>query len=400
MSRPELKVPVVQSDIAEPFPTSGADEVGVCCWNLLAPSLHENRPGRPTGPLDWQTLRLPALRSCLQRLAACDVFCLQEVETARTLADLKDAFTMHGFEVVVQEKKQHKGGFHMVNATFFRTSRLRLAYAQHRNRALITGLELSDGRVISITNVHLEAGDPHKVSQADRDANRKNQLESVLRRSGKRAPWCSLICGDFNDASLSEEGSPLRKVLEESGLQPTPDGGATFVMPGRAETLDYVWAGSALQPLAVLHRGSAVRAAIAGGLPSEEQPSDHLPVACLFRLEPLSSLAASFAQVSPAAHGMLSSENVRVWLDLTQQAGVAGLLAIGGRESLRGIPGGRCWADRAELAKLRAQRQRERQFLRGLRQEEADLLCSARGEAVQLARSAVERLVQRCSCKA
>lgn len=251
---------------------SGKDQVSVLSWNLLAPSYDENA-------LPWETVRLPALRAWLTRFAACDVICVQEFDiTSSALDEVQQLMASHGFDCVVQ----NRNGFPVVNATFFKASRFQLAWSEHRSRVLLCSLVLRDGRELGIANVHLEAG-----AGKNNETQRASQLKSALRRLRSHSAWCEVVCGDFN--SDLQTDSPLRAQLVGAGLAAASSGrtGPTYAVPGYYDTLDHVWAGQALRPLAVLGSSQqALRAVVAMGLPDREHPSDHLPVAASFRMMP------------------------------------------------------------------------------------------------------------------
>mmetsp|Transcript_49287 Transcript_49287/g.114237 ORF Transcript_49287/g.114237 Transcript_49287/m.114237 type:complete len:188 (-) Transcript_49287:138-701(-) len=78
----------------------------------------------------------------------------------------------------------------------------------------------------------------------------------------------------------------LRELLDGAGLSPAPAAGPTLIVQNCSCVLDHVWAGDALKPRAMLGSpAKALRALEAIGLPTAEHPSDHLPVAALYRVE-------------------------------------------------------------------------------------------------------------------
>lgn len=243
------------------FPGSSPDEISVFSWNVLAPLYQEC-------DMTWG-VRLPALIRCISRFTACDVLCFQEVDRALFLSPLCDTLSAYGFTAVVQERK----GFPVVNATFFKSRRLRHSWSDHRSRALLVGLLLANGHEIVIGNVHLEAG-AEKVDHAQRRA----QLTSALRRLQERKPSYAVICGDFNSAI--EEGTHLHHLLHRDGFLRTESG--DFCTHAHGTILDHVWAGTALKANLVLGSPYVLDAMLGAGLPSLDNPSDHLPVAALF----------------------------------------------------------------------------------------------------------------------
>jgi endonuclease/exonuclease/phosphatase family metal-dependent hydrolase len=213
----------------------------------------------------------------LSRFTACDVLCFQEVDLENSLADLSQILVAHGFTAVVQDRKTVS----VVNATFFKSSRFRLRWTQHRSRAMLLGLCMQDGQEFCIANVHLEAG----CSAAD-EHQRRAQLASVL----KRVRGQTVICGDFNSSLVC--GSALSAQLVEGNFRRAPTEGITWARKYAghccAGELDHIWATPALVPSKILCSSSEVCAVVRStGLPDLKNPSDHLPIAVAFRLEPL-----------------------------------------------------------------------------------------------------------------
>lgn len=252
------------SDRNSAFPESRENEISVLAWNLLAPSY--DRSG-----LDWQGIRLPQLKFWLRRFVACDVMCFQEVDLGESLTVISEFLAAHGYTAVVQERK----GFPVVTATFFKASLFRLLWSHHRSRALVIGLALADGCELCVANVHLEAGGD------DRNENqRRAQLTSVL----KRLRGNGIVCGDFN--SDLEHGSQLHSNLVDTGLVRAPTRGITLAQAsGGSNTLDHIWATENLKACCVLGSSAQELEIIQStGIPNESHPSDHLPIAAMFRL--------------------------------------------------------------------------------------------------------------------
>lgn len=244
------------------YPESHGHEVSVFSWNVLAPLYSSHC-------IDWRGIRLPALKRWLQMYASCDILCFQEVDLETALAEISSVLDENGFIAVIQDRQR----FPVVNATFFKASRLRLVWTQHRSRALVVGLAFPDGRQLSVANVHLEAGG-HENNEKQRNA----QLASVL----KRVHGPTVVCGDFNSCLAHE--SPLRVQLAKAGLVRAPTKGITLAQTcGYADVLDHIWASECLRAVLVLGSSSEALAALKStGMPDETHPSDHLPVAATF----------------------------------------------------------------------------------------------------------------------
>jgi hypothetical protein len=195
--------------------------------------------------------------------------CFQEVDVDHSLADISEFLSTYGFTAVVQERK----GFAIVNATFFKSSRLKVKWTQHRSRALLIDFLSMTGDEVCVVNVHLEAGSENQ---------RKSQLASALKRMQGSAR--SIICGDFN--SPLSTGSPLGNQLVEAGLVRAPIKGITWCWKerGRAEIFDHIWASESLVPVRILNSSNGfLDRILASGMANTTEPSDHLPVAASYR---------------------------------------------------------------------------------------------------------------------
>eukprot|EP00440_Ansanella_granifera_P070967 gb/GFBE01077021.1/.p1 GENE.gb/GFBE01077021.1/~~gb/GFBE01077021.1/.p1 ORF type:complete len:379 (+),score=67.96 gb/GFBE01077021.1/:1-1137(+) len=331
---------------SEPFPGCRPGQLSVMTWNLLMPSYHDREPGS----LDWETVRLPALRRWLWHFALCDVLCFQEVEDVRSLPVLREALEALGFHVVAQQRKKSKEDSAMLNVTAFRSCRLNLSWARHGNRSLITGLGLPDGRAVGVANVHLEA----RSRLGNSAGQRLSQVGAALRQLQERKPWCVVVCGDFNEQL--EPGAPLHQKLLQAGLAPATGTEPTFGGFGMVSTLDYIWAGPGLCLRGMLGGNAAV---VAGGLPTQDEPSDHLPVASLFAVGTGSVPPWPLVEAPTAVRSVVRE----MWAEVLWQA---------------------------SLVKVKEQKFMERAFLRTLEAEEAELLKKWRAEAVAAARLLTE----------
>eukprot|EP00418_Pyrodinium_bahamense_P097889 CAMPEP_0179029468 /NCGR_PEP_ID=MMETSP0796-20121207/10071_1 /TAXON_ID=73915 /ORGANISM="Pyrodinium bahamense, Strain pbaha01" /LENGTH=336 /DNA_ID=CAMNT_0020725631 /DNA_START=239 /DNA_END=1249 /DNA_ORIENTATION=+ len=248
--------------------------------------------------------------------------CFQEVDRGSSLGELREALAPHGFDAVVQDRKD----FPVVNATFFKRDRFVVSWVDHRSRVLLAGLMLPDGREVGIVNVHLEAG----AGNAS-EAQRKAQLTSALRRARARKPWCIVACGDFN--STLRPASDLHTLLTESGLSKVPCTGSTLAVPGYADVLDHIWAGKQLRARAVLgSERTILRRLEAAGLPDTENPSDHLPVAAIFVVQQLD--VPSGAHAPPMVEPPQETSNAirREWLEILRLSAAGIAPPSGGRK--------------------------------------------------------------------
>lgn len=168
-------------------------------------------------------------------------------------------------------------------------------WTQHRSRALLLGLQLPDGREVAVGNVHLQAR-----SGSENEAQRQAQLDSALRRLCDRGPWSTIVCGDFN--STVSSGSALHELLARGGLSQVPLEGPTLAQrTGYADKLDHIWASKALELAAIMGSSEEVLSSLClSGLPDEQHPSDHLPVAACFHIGPPPETTLCFETLPPS----------------------------------------------------------------------------------------------------
>lgn len=252
----------------------------IVSYNILADAYirPEYFPATPRRVLDpaW---REPALLKRSMDLDA-DVLCLQEVEETRWRV-LRRELEARGYEGHYGQKRAGKPDG---CATFVRRPlRVRdvetLAYCDGENRrpdsghvALVVVLE-AEGRMLGVANTHLKwarggtpPGDHPGVRQA---------IELARRLERRSTPPCEawIVCGDLNATADSEvlaplQGAGLRDAYGEHSRAFTCNANQA------AKRIDFVLHSDALtaRPLAL--------ATIADDtpLPSDHEPSDHLPI--------------------------------------------------------------------------------------------------------------------------
>lgn len=279
------------------FPQSDVNEISVFSWNLLAQSLSHKH-------LDWNTVRLPAFHRWLSRYSTCDILCFQEVELGPTFNNLADMLQEFGFDGVVQQRKKDKiETIPHLNATFFKAKRFKLAWSEHRSRALLTGLLLPDGREVGIANVHLQS-----LAKAGAQQDQRSQLTSAVSRLQLRNSRFVVVCGDFN--SDLKIGSALHKLLIDAHLTKVPDYGPTCI----GQALDHLWTCNSMRLKTVLG-GTRLSNFDFLNLPNDDFPSDHLPVAAGFYVEARTSCIP--LQVEPP---IVSLDILQEWLELSKLA--------------------------------------------------------------------------------
>lgn len=193
----------------------------------------------------------------LEELAP-DVLCLQELEASRNLH-------LTGYRA----HYARKGGARPDGCgTFTRKTPFRAERLEYRDGtghiALLVVIE-QDGGLLGVANTHLRWDRDNALGLA--------QLTELLEATEPFGCDGWIVCGDFN----ADSGSPsLRMALERGWLD--PGGGPTCNANARARRIDFLLHTPSL--LARPHELPAIDDLTP--LPSEAQPSDHLPVAATF----------------------------------------------------------------------------------------------------------------------
>jgi mRNA deadenylase 3'-5' endonuclease subunit Ccr4 len=224
--------------------------------------------------------RLPALVRHVEALDA-DLLCLQEVE-ADTFAALDDRLGPLGYE----GRHEMKGGHRPDGcAVFFRRGLFTLRDVQrleyhdgergvegHSGHiALLLGLE-HEGRLLGVADTHLRWDRPGTPRTAQIGL---RQIMELLEACGSFTPACQgwLVCGDFNATPDGEVVAALRQAGFEFA-HPNRRYVRSCVANGKARLIDYLFHTEALRSNPVDPPLIEDRTR----LPSDEQPSDHLPL--------------------------------------------------------------------------------------------------------------------------
>ncbi|CAJ1341243.1 unnamed protein product [Effrenium voratum] len=301
------------------------EAVSLISWNVLAPCYASgNALYGHVAPaaLDWGSRVELIMEELLE--ADADLILLQEV-MYDLFEELEARLVSVGYGAVMQRPKK-KGEDHPTgNASFFRAERFSLSWADHRSRILLLGLR--DSRCdaeLCVANCHLE-GDPRQPLA--RVAQLRSALLEAKRRGGQR--HALVLAGDMNAPLISSAvasylsfGSVLPGVVEFGWPVPVPEGqedsfpyqmtsayapGAEFSFSlrgasGPCHMLDQVWFD------ATRFRCYAVRdvfrsehhklEVLSGGLPSQRDPSDHLPVGVILEVVDLPAKGAEEVEVT------------------------------------------------------------------------------------------------------
>lgn len=259
----------------------------VATYNVLATAyLGKCRYNTPPDLLRPER-RVPALTRRIESLGA-DLLCLQEVEPS--IFGVLDAHLRRlGYDGRYEKKA---AGRPDGCATFFRRNVFSLSESRrldyHDADPSIAGpggaparasgavallLTLAhDGRVLGVANTHLRWDPPRTPPERQVGFREAAELLAECRNWAPR-PDAWVICGDFNRTPGSDVPAAF---LEEGFLSAHANlpGVVSAVVNGRATLIDFIFAGAGLGAVPL------DRPAIADGavLPSEIEPSDHLPL--------------------------------------------------------------------------------------------------------------------------
>nr|WP_246357365.1 endonuclease/exonuclease/phosphatase family protein [Pyxidicoccus fallax] len=206
-----------------------------------------------------------------------DIVCLQEVEPDSFDA-LQEALEPHGYMGVLALKQQGKPDG---CAVFHRRQR----YLGHRahyfgdrlengrisgHLALVMDFDAGGGERLRVACTHLRWDRPDKPVEQHQGMQEATELLQELVQGDPEALW--VVCGDFN----AEPGEPLVRAFAAAGLVDAYEGRhqPTCNANDRAKAIDFLFHSRALraQPDRLPELDDRTP------LPSETEPSDHLPI--------------------------------------------------------------------------------------------------------------------------
>jgi len=245
----------------------------------------------------WMTCarrgRYPEIANELKRLDA-DIVLLQEAWTAKS----RRSAPVGGPWSIARAAKQHSffqqcglltlSKFPIVDGKFFPFSKGMIPDSFVNKGMLKVTVQLPDGTLLNIWNVHLQDGGPPFI--------RHSQIGEVIARvqAADDHQIADLVGGDFNVSPDSELWTDLENALgpsmdEIAGTGPFVTFDALSQKPGHDEKLDYIFLRQRI-PQDLLASSRAVFEA-----PLRKRLSDHLGIQTVIHLKAASALAAGTA---------------------------------------------------------------------------------------------------------
>lgn len=253
----------------------------VISYNILADAYikPEWYPDVPPERLKWLFRKKRLLEQLLELKA--DILCLQEVEGC-AFDYLFEGMKVEGYQGIYGRK-----GFGRVDgcATFFKKNLLdfeganTIMYNDHGGNRLASGhvaviLKLmKDNAMFGIVNTHIRWDLPEKPPEEHRGYQEVNELSNKYLSDDCVDHW--IICGDFN----TEAETPVIQLLLQKGFRDVyeKEKSPTMNKEGLVR-IDYIFHSPELkgipEPIYPLTDKCI--------LPSEENPSDHLPIGAKF----------------------------------------------------------------------------------------------------------------------
>ena len=301
-----------------PYVDEKESKFSILSWNVLAQKMydahHRDEKSKiyQNPHLDWSTQRGPQICQTLFESKA-SIICLQEVEP-RAYVQLLRFLEELGYDGIYSKSKRVRPSR---VATFWKRNMFSCSWSKTRSRTLTTYLTShKDNKNMAVVNCHLE-GHPEKITQ------RVTQLQHAIRDISNHNQYRNtdgvVICGDFNsiirqsactnyllsfhDDDLLEFGKiPLPSNLKQIPTHDYKDFQSAYPfhldkkrfftfcsMPHKpVYGIDQIWfTSSTLSSQSLLWKfsnqnQSYIDSILSTGLPDEQNPSDHLPIGCVF----------------------------------------------------------------------------------------------------------------------
>ena len=296
------------------------NKFSIVSWNVLAQKMYDahhkdEKSNIYQNPhLDWSTQRGPQICQTLFESNA-SIICLQEVEP-RAYVQLIRFLEELGYDGIYSKSKRVRPSR---VATFWKRNLFTCTWSKTRSRTLTTFLTShndNDKRSMAVVNCHLE-GHPEKITQ------RVTQLQHAIRDISNHNQYQNtdgvVVCGDFNsiirqsactnfllsfhDDNLLEFGKiPLPPKVKKIPNHDYKDFQSAYpfhldkkrfftfcAMPHKpVYGIDQIWfTSSTLSTQTLLWKFSNqnqndIDSILSTGLPNDLNPSDHLPIGCVF----------------------------------------------------------------------------------------------------------------------
>jgi mRNA deadenylase 3'-5' endonuclease subunit Ccr4 len=257
-------------------------------WNVLAtayirPSFYPNTPSRCLDPA-W---RIPSLVRRARALGA-DVLCLQEVEVDTFEALQTGLAELHYAGVLAMKEGKPDGcALFVRSARFELVESLRIVYADgagapasgHVGQLAVLGVyerNEREGARLAVLNTHLKWDPPGTPPESQWGLRQAREILEVL-RSEPAAGHAQIVCGDLNVRPESDVVATLRAA----GFSDAHGGLAeihTCNANREPKLIDHIFSRGALRA----PPRSPPRIDAATPLPSDDEPSDHLPLEARF----------------------------------------------------------------------------------------------------------------------
>ncbi|MBN8232733.1 endonuclease/exonuclease/phosphatase family protein [Corallococcus macrosporus] len=218
-----------------------------------------------------------ALLACRILELDADIVCLQEVEPD-SFAALQEALTPRGYTGVMAQKQQGRPDGCAVFHRLERSTGHRVHHFSDRledgrisgHLALVVDFDIG-GERLRVACTHLRWDRPDRPVEQHQGMQQATELIHELIRKDPNASW--VVCGDFN----ARPGEPLVRAFEAAGLLDAYAGQhqPTCNANGEPKAIDFLFHSSALRALP--DRLTTLDARTP--MPSEQEPSDHLPIA-------------------------------------------------------------------------------------------------------------------------
>ncbi|CAG9467285.1 unnamed protein product [Pedinophyceae sp. YPF-701] len=293
--------------------TTAPNEFSVATYNVLSDFYGTSKRHSYVAPEYMKyDYRFALMRKQIETMDA-DIVCLQEIDPNSKWLEWRRFMRARGYDGTLQDKDASRS-VSVAVATFWKADKFECLQQDHKARSLILHLRWRErsSKSLWVVNCHLEG----HVSRPHERVLQARSILSALVRAHQAAPkgaaaQAVVWAGDINgapdsgvikllvegalDANSTEPGSDI--ILSERALvhpyrfrdayhEALAAPPFTRKVPGNAAVLDYVLATTnTLETLAVVKPMTARERLTMqrGNLPSRDHPSDHLPLAAVFR---------------------------------------------------------------------------------------------------------------------